>query len=483
MIKEAPSPARILAMVAFTFSCFVIVLFLWLQFGGPVPLKAEGYRVKVAFPEAVGLTKDVDVRAAGITVGTVRKVEVDHETNRALATLVLESRYAPLASDARAILRRKTLLGESFVEITTGTRGARKIPDGGRLADARVARTVELDEVLQTYDPVTRRAFQTWQQELGVAVEGRGEDLNNAIGQLPQFTESGADLLSVLDEQERSVRGLVRDTGEVYSALTQDEGQLANLIRNSHGVFRQTAAERVSLAEAFHIFPTFLSESKATLKRTERFARNTRPLVRDLRPVARELAPTLRAVRSFAPPLKRFFVRFDDQIAVSRRSLPALRDILRETRPLFGSLGPFLQELNPILQWIEVNQLLVGDFLGYAATGLADTVPSAPPGETGHYLRQLGVQGTESLGIHQNRLSSNRGNAYLPPVPTASRTAAKLSLPSWDCKPSGGEVDPRPAQGPGGAGAQVGCWVAPKLTLKGKLQGQLPHIEREDYGR
>jgi phospholipid/cholesterol/gamma-HCH transport system substrate-binding protein len=210
VIKEAPSVGRIAAMVAFTLSCFGILLFLWLQFGGPVPLKPEGYRVKVAFPEAVGLNQDVDVRAAGITIGTVRKVDVEHRTGRALATLVLESRYAPLASDARAILRRKTLLGETFVEITTGSRRAPRVPDGGRLADARVAPTVELDEVLQTYDSRTRRAFQMWQQELGVALDRRGESLNNAIGQLPRLTESGSNLLAVLDEQERSVRGLVR---------------------------------------------------------------------------------------------------------------------------------------------------------------------------------------------------------------------------------------------------------------------------------
>ena len=48
MIKQAPTAGRIFAMVAFSLSCFGIVLFLWLQFGGPVPLKAEGYRVKVA---------------------------------------------------------------------------------------------------------------------------------------------------------------------------------------------------------------------------------------------------------------------------------------------------------------------------------------------------------------------------------------------------------------------------------------------------
>jgi phospholipid/cholesterol/gamma-HCH transport system substrate-binding protein len=478
VIKHAPSPARIAAMVGFAFSCFAILLLLWLEFGGSIPLKAEGYRVKVAFPEGIGLTKDIDVRAAGISVGTVRDVDVDRRAGRAVATLVLESKYAPLSRDARAIIRRKTLLGEAFIEITTGSADAPKIRDGGRLADARVGETVELDEIFRSYDPRTRQAFRMWQQELATAVGRRGEDLNNAISRLPEFTESGADLFEVLHEQESGVRGLVRDTGEVYSALTQDENQLANLVRNSHGMFRQTAAERVALREAFAIFPTFLAESRVTLGRLERFSRDTRPLVRDLRPVARELRPTVRAVRGFAPDLKRFFRRFGVQISASRRGLPALREMLDETRPLFGSLGPFLSELNPIFQWLELHQHLIADFLSYSPSGLADTVPGVPEGETGHYLRQLGVTGFESIGIHRNRASTNRGNAYLPPVYTGRETSRRLIQPNWDCNPSGGPKDPSP-----GPPASPGCWMYPPLQFQGRTQNRFTHVERANYRR
>jgi len=477
MIKQAPTRGRILAMVAFALSCFAIVLSMWIQFGGSVPLRAQSYRVQIAFPQGTGITKNIDVRAAGIPIGTVVGVEVDHAAGRALTTIELDSEYAPLSSDARAILRRKTLLGETFVEIATGSSSAPKLADGGRLDDARVAKTVELDEVLQTYDPTTRRAFRIWQQELGTALGDRGETLNNALGQLPDFTRKGTDLLAVLDEQESSVRGLVRDTGEVYSALSQDERQLRALIRNSHGVFSQTADKRDSLAAAIRIFPVFLSESKATLERLERFSRDTRPLVRDLRPVARELRPTVRSVRALAPDLKRFFTRFDQQITASRKGVPALREVIDETRPLLGAVGPFLSELNPIFQWLEVNQHLTADFLSYGASGLSDTTPSAPAGETGHYLRQLGVTGLESIGIHQNRLSSNRGNAYLPPVYTGRETSRRLIQPNWDCKPSGGEVEAKPAP----AGATVACFTQPDQLFKGKRQGRFPHVEREGY--
>jgi phospholipid/cholesterol/gamma-HCH transport system substrate-binding protein len=479
MIKVAPSLPRILAMVIFAFSCFGILLFLWLQFGGATPLKPERYLVKVGFPEAVGLLQDVDVRTAGITIGTVRDVEIDEGSKRAVATLALEPEYAPLARDARAILRRKTLLGETFVEITTGSRRAPPIPDGGRLADAAVAPTVDLDEILQAYDDRTRRAFQIWQQQLGAAIGDRGEDLSNALNRLPELTERGADLLAVLDEQQDAVRGLVRDTGAVYGALTRDEGQLAALIRNSHELFSQTASERESLAEAFHVFPTFLEESKLTLARLETFSREARPLVRDLRPVARELRPTVAAARALAPDLERFFGAFDQQISASRAALPALTEILDETRPLLASLGPFLQELNPIFEWLEVHQQLVADFLGYAAGGLADTIPSAPEGETGHYLRQLGVQGLESFGIHRQRISTNRGNAYLPPVIPSQETAERLALPSWDCKPSGGEVEAQAAP----VGSRPACWVYDRPTPFKRNRRDFPHVEAEDYRR
>ena len=466
-------------MVVFAFSCFGILLFLWLQFGGATPLKPEKYLVKVGFPEAVGLLQDVDVRTAGITIGTVRDVEVEESTNRAVATLALDDAYAPLSSDARAILRRKTLLGETFVEITTGATDAPKLADGGRLADGAVAETVELDEILQTYDPDTRRAFQIWQRQLGIAVGRRGEDLSNAINRLPQFTESGADLLEVLDEQQDAVRGLVRDTGAVYGALTQDESQLAALIRNSHRLFSDTASQRENLAEAFHIFPTFLEESRLTLARLETFSRDTRPLVRDLRPVAHELRPTVAAARDLAPDLEHFFAAFDQQIDAGETALPALSEMLDETRPLLGSLGPFLQELNPIFEWLELNQHLVGDFLGYGAGATADTVPSAPAGETGHYLRQLGVQGLESIAIHRERVSSNRGNAYLPPVLPSQDIAEHLALPSWDCIPSDGEVesDVRPI------GSVPACWILKKPTAFKRNKRDFPHVEAEDYRR
>jgi len=343
-----------------------------------------------------------------------------------------------------------------------------------------VAPAVELDEIFQALDPKTREAFRTWQQDAGAGIDGRGRDLNDAFGTLPGFARDGTDLLAVLDTQERAVQRLVKNTGVVFGALTENEDQLRNLITGSGRLFEATASQNEALAESIRIFPTFLDESKAVLTRLKRFSLNARPLAQDLRLVARDLQPTLRDVRAFAPDLERVFRDLDPLIKASRTGLPALRQTLDALGPTLGAFGPFLAQVNPILEYLEASQYQFSDFLANGAGALADTTVS-PVGGPGHYLRQFGPTGAESLAIYRNRLSTNRGNSYLQPMdlyPDAGG-APFLIFPNFDCKPSGGE---RPSPYPA-AGGDPGCRQQKKFSFKNRLQGQFPRIEASDYSK
>src|ERR671936_2683948 len=105
MQKQAPSLGRILVMVGFALSCFGLLLFLWLAFGGPIPLKPKGYRFEVSFKEAGQLAQEADVRISGVSVGKVKAIEADKRTGSSDATIELDSRYAPIPKDTKAILR------------------------------------------------------------------------------------------------------------------------------------------------------------------------------------------------------------------------------------------------------------------------------------------------------------------------------------------------------------------------------------------
>jgi virulence factor Mce-like protein len=482
--KAAPSFGRIGAMVVFALSCFGLLLFLWLSFGGPVPLKPKGYRFQVAFPEAPTLGLEADVRVAGVSVGKVRTKQLDRKANRTLVTIELDRRFAPLRADATAILRQKTLLGETYVELTPGSSRS-KVPEDGRLPDGQVADSVQLDEIFDALDPRTRQAFRTWQQQLAKGIAGHGRELNDAIGTLPGFAKDGADVLAVLDTQRDALSRLVKNTGEVFGALTENEAQLRNLITGSGRLFEATASQDDALADAISIFPTFLDESRTTMTRLKTFSRETDPLIEDLQPVARDLGPTLRDVRALSPDLKRAFASLDPLIKASRTGLPALTATLRGLKPTLGELGPFLGQLNPILQYLEAHQMQVTDMIADGAAAVADTTTSVNGG-VGHYLRQIGPEGPEAVAIHGSRLSTNRGNSYLGPLELAPIPPATdfFIFPNYDCKPSGGEVKPKEADPAAGRpSATMGCFVTKGFQFQGKLSGRFPRVAGEDYSK
>jgi phospholipid/cholesterol/gamma-HCH transport system substrate-binding protein len=465
MEKGAPSLAKIATMVLFALSCFGLLLFLWLSFGGGIPFAPQGYRIKASFPYAQELAAQADVRIAGVSVGKVVSVGLDPQGNRTQATIQLDNQFAPLHADATAILREKTVIGETYIQINPGPTSARPIPDGGALARSNIVPAVQLDQIFNAFDPTTRRAFQVWQQSLAQSIAGNGQNLNSALGNLPTFAADGADLLSTLDIEHGAVQRLIRNGGTVFGALSQNQAALSSLITSGEQTFATTAANDNALARSFADLPTFLNETKLTMAKLQTFSANTDPLLKQLMPVARDLGPTLRSVRTLSPDLRSLFVNLDPLITASKTGLPALAQTLDGATPLLGSLGPFLEQLNPIITWLSLHQQLISDFFSIGGGALAGKTTSFSGG-TGHYLPQYTGLGAQSLAIYPSRLSSNRGNTYPPPVfGQGAAVSAHGIAPSWDCNNTGAPGD---GSIPAGTG-NVPCWVAPPL---GNLIGE-----------
>ena len=416
MIKQAPTAGRLLAMGAFALSCVGLLLFLWLSFGGTIPLKPKGYRVHVLVPEATSLANEADVRISGVTVGKVKSKKVNVNAGATDVTLEIDHRYAPIPNDTNAILRQKTLLGETYVELSPGDKSSGSITDDGRIARTQVAPTVELDEIFRGFDQKTRTAFQEWMVSQGRAFKDHGQDLNDALGNLAPFAEDTSTLLQILNEDRTDVRRLIRNTGGVFTALTERRGQLRGLISNSNRVFETTAARNRALQETFRILPTFLQESRRTLVRVTAFADNANPLVTQLRPAARELSPTLVALGTLAPDLRDLFRDLDPLITVSRTGLPATSQFLDELRPLLDATDPFLRNLNPILQWVglykhEITAFFANDVASTQASSLGSDQKTQL-----HYLRTTNPLNPENLAIYPKRIKSNRSNPYVAPL-------------------------------------------------------------------
>ncbi len=465
MQKQAPSIGRIAVAVGFALSCFALLLFLWVTFGGPVPFKPASYRFTADFPEAISLSKEADVRVGGVTVGKVKSLDLPPDGNATRAEIEIDPQYAPISSDAEAILRSKTLLGETYIELTTGSQvdanpapgetaqastidvgqisgddAPNPIDEGGHLESTQVKNQVQIDEIFNALDKETRQAFQLWMKNSAIAVDGRGLDLNDAFGNIGPFSQDASDVLGTLRSQETSLRTLVRSTGQVFAALTARDQDLAGAIVGSNRTFGALASRDKSLAETFRIFPTFERESRLTLDRLESFARNADPLFQDLKPVARDLSPTLHDVRRLAPNLRHLFKNLNPLIKASKTGLPALSRFLEALRPVMDGLDPFLANFNPILRYLDYYKSVAGDFLGNPSAATAGALPAIPgQSEPRHVSRQMSIFNSETLSIWPQRLATNRGNGYLLPGAIANPFSNSQGevFPSHDCDNTG----------------------------------------------
>jgi phospholipid/cholesterol/gamma-HCH transport system substrate-binding protein len=481
MTRQRPSIGAIAAMVAFTLSVFGLLLFLWVSFGGVVPLKPEGYRFKVAFPEATLLVEEADVRLAGVNIGQVKGKELSEDERTTIAEIELDSRFAPIPRDTRAILRQKSLLGETYVALSPGSAAAENLPDGGTLARSQVEDTVQLDEIFGIFDERTEENFRAWLHESGIATSGQyGSDINDALGNAAPFFEDGADLLRPLEEQELALRRLVRNTGRVFDALSAEEGQLRRLIVGGDATFSALASRDEALSETFQILPTFLRETRTTVGRLERFARNTDPLVRDLREPATDLAPTLRDLGDLAPDLERLFRDIDPLVEVSRTGVPAAARFLEGAEPLLEGVHVALPELNPTLAYLNFSRQQIGTFFSAPSATLAGNGAGGfAAGGDGpeHYLPQAAIIDTRSLMRGTTRPFWERANAYV--APNAYPRAIGLGvIENFDCDPNGGEqVNPSGT----GVRAEPPCFVAPPLLFQDQKyprlrRGQAPFV-------
>lgn len=454
MSKRAPSTTQLLVITGFALSCFGILLFLWVTFGGPTPFRAKTYEVKVPFNEATQLAEQSDVRISGVNVGKVQKIELAPNGRQAWATVAIDAQYAPIPESTRAILRTKTLLGETYIELTPGSRQGKELADGATLPEANIAESVQLDEIFRTFNAETRAAFQRWMQEAAVAVEGQGGNLSYALGGLePAFTEFDK-LFRVLDSQRLAVGRLFSDGATTFRALRGREGELADLVQSSNAVFQTTARRNRDIEALFRAFPTFLDESRLTLRRLKGFSQNANPLMKQLVPAAEELSPTLIAISKLAPESKALFEGLGPVIKRAPAGFAATRRLFRdEFPPLLRAVDPFVRNLNPVLVGLKLYRVDLASFFANLAASLNGELPrgEGEPETTDqpHYLRIMGPLLPETVATYPQRLAINRNSAYSPPKWAAGLASGLPSFETRQCA-SGivANLDPNTAENP-----------------------------------
>src|SRR3954447_1931784 len=434
MQKRAPTLGNIVVIILFALSCFGLLLFLWSSFGGPLPLKPKGYRMEIAFPRVLALAEQSDVRISGVNVGHVISVKKGPE-GKTIATVEISQKYAPVRRNMQAIVRQKTLLGETYIQLIPHSHTGPYVADNGRLPDSNVLPSVTLDDILAAFDPKTRAAFKIWQQSVAVGINGRGEQINASFAQLEPFTENANKLLAILVTQEGALRGLVKNTGVVFNALASRDHQLEGLIVNGEHTFKAAASASDAWAAAFRALPGFERNSIKALKELDKFSTVANPFLEEFRPAERSLSSLLAAAKPFAPELDRFLTSLGPLTKAAKKGLPDLGKSLDLTVPILENFRPILHNLDPFLQYtgtyVREVQTFFSNITAAAQFQQGNANIEGGQGPKQHLLMTLATLNPESLASYSTQVGSQRANAY--PLPgTYNQIGSGLPVFSTD---------------------------------------------------
>ena len=453
MSTRTPTWRRLALPAGFAMACVVLSLLTWLSFGGTAPLQPHGYRVSMALPQASNLFPNADVRISGVSVGHV--VKVRREQNHARVTIELDSQFAPIHAGARAMLRTKTLLGETFIELTPGPRTAPRIREDGSLAPGQVKPAQRLDDVLETFAPGTRENTRKLFKGIAAAFQGRAANFNDAVGFAAPVAVNFDVISRALESQRTYLRRLIGGSADVLTALARRQGALQAAVTAGNDVLDTTARRNRELAATIRALPPFLDALRdASLTITAASGEINRAVV-SLRPVAPLVRPALAEIRQAAPTFRSLFLALPGVIAAGRRGAPALTRMLRASRPAFQSAYPAARELTPLLQLLGASRTsVVGTFGNVSSTLAAKLV--GPGNRIQYYGEGISTVWNETVSGWVKRLPTNRSNAY--PKPDSATDIGRIGhLRTYDCRhlgntlylpPTGTGAPPCDEQGP-----------------------------------
>jgi phospholipid/cholesterol/gamma-HCH transport system substrate-binding protein len=197
---------------------------------------------------------------AGVEIGGVKVGQVDGldlSGNHAVLRLSIDPQYAHLLHrDASAAIRPHGLLGPKYVELSGGHTGTMR--EGDLIPISRVTVATDVDQVLNSLQPDVRDSLKTIFVELGNASDGRGQDMNTALGALGASAPAVTTDTTVLDNRKRDLADFIayseilnrdmqnapidanlRDTNQVLAGLVQVEGSIGGTIDHTASVTKQ----------------------------------------------------------------------------------------------------------------------------------------------------------------------------------------------------------------------------------------------------
>lgn len=344
---------------AITVLIAVVAVFLAYNANSGLPF-VPTYNLTAEVPSANSLVPGNEVRIGGVRVGVVSDVTpVAHEDGSVSASfeLTLDETARPIPVDSEVVIRARSALGLQYLEINRGT--SETGYDAGAVipVEAATPEPVEFDDVLSTFDEPTREAMQANLVEFGNALAGRGLDLNDALGQLPETLEVLEPVAANLRDPDtglsKFIDALAATAAEV-APVAEDQAQMFVALETTFGAFANVA--RPFIQETISETPPTLDVGTDALPTIRPFLQNSAALFTELQPGIDAIeanSPAIADALEVGAPILRRSVAFNNELGPTAAALRSLNDDadaragIERLRELSDVLTPTLRFVTP----------------------------------------------------------------------------------------------------------------------------------------
>jgi phospholipid/cholesterol/gamma-HCH transport system substrate-binding protein len=209
---------------------------------------------QAVFSSASMLTKGDDVRIAGLTVGSVKKVQI-HDRNHALVTFSVKS-DVPLTRASHADIRFLNLVGDRYLSLSEGDPGAARLPAHGVLPMSQTTPALDLTALFNGFQPLFSaldpKEINDLSLNLVKVLQGEGGTVQGLLARTASLTNSLADRDELIGQVVTNLSGMLGTVDAHHQQLdtlvVQLKDWLGNVARDRN-VIGQSVQDVSTLAD------------------------------------------------------------------------------------------------------------------------------------------------------------------------------------------------------------------------------------------
>jgi phospholipid/cholesterol/gamma-HCH transport system substrate-binding protein len=406
--------------IAALFVIAIVVVVYILEHQPAFTLGKTYYSVRAQFASAAAVTagqgQSVDI--AGVQVGQVGAVHL--ENGRAVVTMNIFKKYAPIYRDATVLLRPRTPLKDMYLSMDPGTKQAGTIPAGGELPVANTEPDIDVDQILGALDVDTRnylllllsggsQAFHDPGTQGAAPSADAVSDLQGTFKRFAPLNRDTQTFTKLLAQRQQNIKRSIHNLQVVTNALGSVNGKLTSLIQSSNTNFQAISSQDANLQQALTLLPGTLQQTDQTLGKVQSFANASGPTLQALLPFARAFGPALKASRPLfkdtTPVIKNQLRPFAVAVQPLAKTLrPASAELAKATPNLVTTFG-VLNSLFNTLGYQPRGQngyLFYGSWLSHIADSLTSTQDANGPIVRGLFMGTCGALNLFEVALTQS---------------------------------------------------------------------------------